>query len=265
MSPVFLQGFNWKSHMTKSHFKQLSSQMNIIRKTGISHIWLPPFCKSKDPEGYHPIEYYDFSSEYGNLEDLQTLVDSSRVHGINTVADLVCWYDFCGYKRDNYKFFGRERKIDSVELFGEFKEYIKFLNQKIGIDGIRIDYVKSQPAHDLSMYLSRSSDVKNMLFISELWDTMNYDNEGKLLYDQDSHRQQIVHYLDKINNTNYYAFDFTTKGILQEAICRNEYWRLKDNNNQPTGLSGWWPQQSITFIDNHDTLGQHLWAFSYNE
>jgi alpha-amylase len=35
------------------------------------------------------------------------------------------------------------------------------------------------------------------------------------------------------------AFDFPTKGILQEALKKNELWRLKDGNGKPPGLLGW--------------------------
>jgi hypothetical protein len=35
------------------------------------------------------------------------------------------------------------------------------------------------------------------------------------------------------------AFDFPTKGILQEALKKNELWRLNDGNGKPPGLMGW--------------------------
>lgn len=44
---------------------------------------------------------------------------------------------------------------------------------------------------------------------------------------QDGHRQRTVNWVDSTGGTNA-AFDFTTKGILQEALGRNELWRLVD-------------------------------------
>lgn len=44
---------------------------------------------------------------------------------------------------------------------------------------------------------------------------------------QDGHRQRTVNWVDSTGGTNA-AFDFTTKGILQEALQRNELWRLVD-------------------------------------
>ena len=36
---------------------------------------------------------------------------------------------------------------------------------------------------------------------------------------------------------------------------RCEYWRLKDGAGKPAGLLGWWPSRSVTFLENHDTVG----------
>ena len=72
---------------------------------------------------------------------------------------------------------------------------------------------------------------------------VNYEN-SYLKYEQDNHRQTIVNYID-----------FTLKGILQQAITDNEYWRLRDSNNNSTGANGWYPSNIVTFVDNHDTLG----------
>lgn len=49
-----------------------------------------------------------------------------------------------------------------------------------------------------------------------------------LLPPQDSHRQRTVNWCDQTGGTAA-AFDFTTKGILQEAVQRREYWRLVDS------------------------------------
>ncbi len=60
---------------------------------------------------------------------------------------------------------------------------------------------------------------------------------------------------DWINGTqrSCTAFDFVTKGVLQEAIKRCELWSLVDAQGKAPGLIGWWPSRSVTFVDNHDT------------
>jgi alpha-amylase len=89
---------------------------------------------------------------------------------------------------------------------------------------------------------------------------MEYDHQG-LKRNQDRHRQALCNW---INGTGKVAaaFDFTTKGILQEAVRNCQYWRLRDSSGKPPGLLGWWPSKAVTFIDNHDTGStQKHWPF----
>ncbi len=46
---------------------------------------------------------------------------------------------------------------------------------------------------------------------------------------QDEARQRLVNWVNA-NGKTCTAFDFPTKGILQEAVKKTEYWRLKDGN-----------------------------------
>jgi hypothetical protein len=59
---------------------------------------------------------------------------------------------------------------------------------------------------------------------------------------QDAHRQRTVNWVDATGGTNA-AFDFTTKGILQEALGRNELWRLVDAQVR---ARVWFDQRFIT-------------------
>ncbi len=77
-------------------------------------------------------------------------------------------------------------------------------------------------------------------------------NGAELDYNQNDARQTIVNWIDGAGGASA-AFDFPTKGILQEAVKNCQYWRLRDENNKPPGVIGYWPEQSVTFIDNHDT------------
>lgn len=58
------------------------------------------------------------------------------------------------------------------------------------------------------------------------------------------------------------AFDFGTKGLLQDAIRFDQYDRMVDSKGRPHGLIGVRPELSVTFIDNHDTgSSQRHWPF----
>lgn len=51
--------------------------------------------------------------------------------------------------------------------------------------------------------------------------------DGKMALDQDAHRQRTVNWIHKSGGVSQ-AFDFTTKGVLQEAVKNSEYFRLRD-------------------------------------
>ena len=77
-------------------------------------------------------------------------------------------------------------------------------------------------------------------------------NGAELDYNQDEARQTVVNWIDGTAGTSC-AFDFPTKGILQEAVKNCQYWRLRDQNGKPPGVIGYYPKRAVTFIDNHDT------------
>lgn len=87
--------------------------------------------------------------------------------------------------------------------------------------------------------------------VGEYWVDMNW-GDGGLEYDQNGPRQAVCDFISSADKA-LPMFDFPTKGILQEAVKNCEYWRLRDPNNKPTGVLGWWPSKSVTFVDNHDT------------
>ena len=169
----------------------------------------------------------------------------------------------------------------------------------VGFDGWRFDFTKGYHGKYSKLYVDAT--VPEMAF-GEFWDTCEY-NDCVLNYNQDAHRQRTVDWIDATGGTCA-AFDFTTKGILQarpcpllslsavselltaswhllstdlrtqphesgwvqEAVSRNEYWRLVDARGRPPGLIGLWPSRAITFIENHDT-GSTLnhWPFPWDE
>jgi alpha-amylase len=95
--------------------------------------------------------------------------------------------------------------------------------------------------------------------VGEIWTNLDLNNV-------DAHRQILVNYVDG-NSGTCAAFDFTTKGLLNQVLANNDYWRLKATDGKPQGGIGWWAQKMVTFVDNHDTgpaescsSGQNLWA-----
>jgi len=95
--------------------------------------------------------------------------------------------------------------------------------------------------------------------VGEYWSSLAYGDQG-MEYNQDFHRQQLVDWVNQSEGKST-AFDFTTKGILQEAV-NGQLWRMIDLNGKAPGMIGWLPAQAVTFVDNHDTGStQGHWPF----
>ncbi|CAJ1385428.1 unnamed protein product [Effrenium voratum] len=135
--------------------------------------------------------------------------------------------------------------------------WLRWLRLEIGFDAWRFDFVKGYSSEYVGLYCKKSEPA---WAVGELWLDMVYDGDG-LSYNQDKHRQDTVNWINATDKEST-AFDFTTKGILQEAVRNCQYWRLKDPNGKPPGLLGWMPSHAVTFLDNHDTGStQAHWPF----
>eukprot|EP00746_Dinoflagellata_sp_MGD_P128368 gnl/MRDRNA2_/MRDRNA2_62752_c0_seq1.p1 gnl/MRDRNA2_/MRDRNA2_62752_c0~~gnl/MRDRNA2_/MRDRNA2_62752_c0_seq1.p1 ORF type:complete len:830 (+),score=120.61 gnl/MRDRNA2_/MRDRNA2_62752_c0_seq1:74-2563(+) len=138
--------------------------------------------------------------------------------------------------------------------------WLRWLRLQVGFDAWRFDFSKGYSAEYAGFYCRKSGPA---WAVGELWGDMQYNDEG-LEYNQDRHRQDLVNWINATGKACT-AFDFTTKGILQEAVRNCQYWRLRDERGKPPGLLGWMPKYAVTFIDNHDTGStQAHWPFPGN-
>lgn len=289
---MILQGFNWESYKN-DWYKTLREQIPGIAEAGFTAIWLPPPSDAVSAQGYLPRDYYNLNSKYGTEAELRQLLAVMHENGVKAIADIVInhrcahfqedgkWNKFGGrlawdksYICNNNPSFGgtgghkpQEDYVAAPNLDHsqervrkDITAWMKWLRNNVGFDGWRFDYVKGYAGEAVREYINGT--VPLMAF-GEYWDTCDY-TDGVLNYNQDAHRQRTVNWCDKTGGTAA-AFDFTTKGILQEAMGRGEYWRLVDGQGRPPGLMGMWPSRAITFIENHDT-GSTLnhWPFPWN-
>ncbi|GIM08991.1 hypothetical protein Vretimale_12884 [Volvox reticuliferus] len=278
---ILLQGFNWESHRQRL-YRQLSGRVKDIADAGFTAIWMPPPSDSVSPQGYLPRDLYSLDSAYGTEGELRDLIASFHQHNIKVIADIVInhrcansqgndgkWNKFGGRLAwdasaicsNNPAFGGRGNpkqgddyaaapNIDHSQerIRNDIGNWMKYLRNSIGFDGWRFDFVRGYLGSYCKQYIDET--VPAMAF-GEYWDSCEY-TDGVLNYNQDAHRQRTVNWCDSTGGTSA-AFDFTTKGILQEAVGRREYWRLVDSQGRPPGVMGMWPSRAITFIDNHDT------------
>lgn len=279
---VMIQGFNWDSHAnTLGWYNVVKAKATDLSASGLDMIWLPPPSDAAAPQGYLPRKLYDVNSAYGTQAELQAAINDLHSNGIKVIADIVInhrvgvtnWADFqqpawgcwgvtsndewganggnpCGNADtgDNYH---AARDVDHTNptVQSDLIAWMNWLKGTIGFDGWRYDYVRGFSGYYNSVY----NNATNPYFsVGELWDNLDINNYNP-------HRQQLADWVNATQVTST-VFDFTTKGILQQAV-NGELWRLSNNGSAP-GLIGWWPGQSVTFVDNHDTgSSQNYWPF----
>jgi alpha-amylase len=134
---------------------------------------------------------------------------------------------------------------------------LNWLKTDIGFDGWRLDFAKGYSANIAKTYVQNTSPS---FVVAEIWSSLSYNGDGKPSPNQDHDRQELVDWARAVGGPAT-SFDFTTKGVLQAAV-QGELWRMRDGNGKAPGMLGWWPERSITFIDNHDTGStQNSWPF----
>lgn len=288
---IMLQAFNWESHKSPSWWRALEDKTDEVSKSGFSHVWLPPATDSLAPQGYLPRDLYSLNTSYGSEEELRSLLSLLRGVEVEAVLDVVInhrvgsakgeggrWnrYDGMRMEWDEYAV-TRESGGKGEEGTGEVFEgtpnidhsreevrrdlslWLHWMREDVGFQAFRFDYAKGYSPQYVREYIL--SSLPSMA-VGEYWDACNYSGpQYDFDYDQNSHRERIIEWIDGTGGKAL-AFDFTTKGILQEAVKRGEWWRLRDVTGRPSGLIGRRAGASVTFLENHDTGStQAHWPF----
>eukprot|EP00253_Pinus_taeda_P021115 PITA_21115 len=275
LNTLLLQGFNWDSAQSSTPwYNVLKGIVDDAADAGITYVWFPPPSQSGAPQGYLPAKLYDLDSSYGSEQQLKDAVNAFHQKGIAIMGDIVInhrngtkqddkgyWCVFEGGKGDGTLDWGPWAVTVNDQPYpcgsgqadtgGDFKyapdvdhtnpkiqqdlsEWMNWLKSNVGFDGWRFDYVKGYAANLVGGYIQNTTPN---FAVGEMWD---------------EDRQKVVDWVHSTGDRAF-AFDFPTRGILQEAFQSNDLSRLKDSDGKPAGMIGLLPQKAVTFIENHDT------------
>ncbi|MBM7118686.1 glucan 1,4-alpha-maltotetraohydrolase domain-containing protein [Archangium primigenium] len=281
---VMLQGFHWTSYQSKPWWSVVQGKASDIGASGFSMVWLPPSSDAASSEGYLPRKLEVLDSQYGTEAQLKSAIGALHTYNVKAIADIVInhrvgttnWADFTNPTWGSWavtrgdEWTGATGAADTGDGYGAARDldhtnttvqsgittWMNGLKSKTGYDGWRYDYVKGYAGRYVGQY---NTATVPYFSVGELWTDLNLDNPNP-------HRQQLMNWIDAAGGKSA-VFDFTTKGLLQQAVQYNQFWRLKDSEGKPAGAIGWWAAKSVTFVDNHDTgpstggTSQNHWPF----
>ena len=272
---VMLQGFHWYAdnywyHPSGGWWGELAQNATAIGKAGFNIVWFPPVSVGS----YYPAEWYNLESQWGTKDNLSKAVQAMHSAGLKVLADVVLnhrsgsttWIDFRNpdwpsnvvvnddevwaqpayanlprspYGDEGQGDFGcRDLDHRNPQVQHDTKVFMRWLKNTMGFDGWRFDMVKGYAGYHLQDYNNASSPV---FTVGEYYD---------------GDRQAVINWMNttdsgsKANASS--AFDFPTKFNLMSA-AESDHYETLGNGGSPTGLIGWWPAKSVTFVENHDT------------
>lgn len=281
-------------------YRHLLAKAKDLAESGVTHVWFPPVSRSVAPQGYMPGDYYDLGhgdaldhnrTLYGSREELETVLKGFKRKGMVCLADVVINHRCASHQEnglwnvfhhpsgkmqwekwaiargdvggtgspDSGQDFAAAPDIDhgQARVRKDIVDWLRWMMEDVGFDGWRFDFSKGYGPGFVRGYIERTDPV---FAVGEYWTSLNYQGSD-LLPNQDHHRQELCDWIDGTGGLAA-AFDFTSKGLLQVALERGEYWRLQAKDGRQAGLMGWWPSRAVTFIDNHDTGStQGHWPF----
>lgn len=81
-------------------------RLDYLENLGIDAIWLSPVCKSpQDDNGYDISDYQDIDPMFGNIEDMEHLIQEAKKHHIRIIMDLVL-----NHSSDEHRWFREAKK-----------------------------------------------------------------------------------------------------------------------------------------------------------
>ena len=282
---VMLQGFFWDSY-NDSRWARLEKQSDDLATT-FDLVWVPQSgnCGGQSM-GYDDLYWFDnYSSSFGDEEQLRSMIKTFKQKGIGTIADVVVnhrknvsnWVDF---PKESYK--GVTYQMTSTDICadddgGDTKKWASSNGFSLssnndtgeGWGGMRdLDHKSENVQKIVKAYLDFL--LNDLGYIGFRYDMVKgYSASFTKMYNESAKPQFSVGECWDSSNTikNWIngtskqsaAFDFQFRYTIRNAINKGDWTYLGKQNDGNWPLvsndyeSGAYRQYAVTFVENHDT------------
>ncbi|QHW38176.1 alpha,alpha-phosphotrehalase [Staphylococcus ursi] len=130
---IYPKSFNDTTGNGEGDLKGIIEKLDYLQFLGIDYLWLTPIYDSPmNDNGYDIRDYYQVNSQFGNKEDLRTLIDKAHARGLKIMLDIVInhtsteheWFQQAQQSVDNpyrdYYFFRRSEDGPPTNWLSKF-------------------------------------------------------------------------------------------------------------------------------------------------
>ena len=282
---VMLQGFYWDSNQDKyygcTRWWNLQKEAEEI-SSYFDLIWLPPSAMSSGGVGYHPKQYSNQNSDWGQRGELEYLIKQLHDGGTKVIADMVInhidskegWCAFYDQDFGEYGYFQLDGSYISQndEMNWDADEYCRGK-----ATGAREDGYGGESNYGAARDLAHDDEkVRQLCRAYAKWmvNVMKYDGfrydycKGFHMSHVDDYNANAGAYFSMIEyydgnrdvlwsriadaRENTLALDFAMKfNVMNAGIGQFNYSACKNPNSLIGMGKGKW---AVNFIDNHDTF-----------
>jgi alpha-amylase len=278
---TMMQAFYWD--VPNGLWKTLTSEVDEIKKSGITAIWIPPAYKGNSggySMGYDAYDLYDFgeydqkgtvATKFGTKEELETLIKTYHDHNIQIYEDVVL----------NHLTGGNPERVNGNTYWTSFlyphwrwtRAFWDFdldhNEEKEGIPsfcyswGYKVNYYNGYNYDQMlkwSEYLDQTYHFDGYRFDAgmclQTWilkDFMGHGNNGgKFAVAEvwDTNLNTLKDYVHQYEG-RIHLFDFNLYYTLRDMAVSNGFFDMRRLVN--AGLVGVEPRYAVTFAENHDT------------
>ncbi|MBI9042529.1 alpha-amylase family glycosyl hydrolase [Lutibacter sp.] len=207
---------NIRQYSVEGTFNKFTEDIPKLKELGVKIIWVMPIypistTKSKGTLGsYYAIsDYTKVNPEFGNLDDVKTLVKTAHENGIYVILDWVAnhtgWDHVWLKEHPEYYTKNEEGEIthtvgtdwtdvadlnyDNLEMRSEMLEDMKYWLKEANVDGFRCDVAAMVPTDFWENTVAELKKIKPVFMLAEAWEPELMKNAFDMGYGWDTHHR----------------------------------------------------------------------------